>query len=355
MGISIISFTEQGIRLSVKAAGMLGGMEHALYTRCSAYFRGWQDSPVQWVDQRVGQWAGEQMEKRNALLFIGACGIAVRAIAPNITGKLRDSPVLVMDEKGQYVIPLLSGHVGGANELAMFLAEKMGASPVITTATDLNDAFAADIFAKKQGLFIENPDGIAKVSSKVLSGQMVSMSVQQGHMEEGGQLPRGVSLAGYPPAGEVDIVITSERRGFDARLLLRPREYVIGMGCRRGKEAEKIEALITESLKECGIFLSQVDKLASIDLKSSESGLLAWSRKEHVPFVTFTAEELNGVEGDFQGSDFVKAMTGVDNVCERAALMACGSGGRLVYGKHREDGMTIAIAKKKWSVKFDET
>lgn len=100
------------------------------------------------VRNSLSAWAGEQMAARHALIFIGACGIAVRAIAPWIMDKLHDSPVLVADEMGKYVIPLLSGHVGGANELAVRLAGALGAIPVITTATDLHDSFAVDIFAK---------------------------------------------------------------------------------------------------------------------------------------------------------------------------------------------------------------
>ncbi|MGN0326196.1 MAG: hypothetical protein ACI4DW_07780, partial [Lachnospiraceae bacterium] len=135
MKLSMISFTENGKLLSVNIAKLLDGTEYALYTKCHAFCQ--EEQTVRFVTQSIGEWAKEQFEERNALLFIGACGIAVRAIAPYITDKLHDSPVLVMDEKGQYVIPILSGHVGGANELAVTLAEKIGAKPVITTATDI--------------------------------------------------------------------------------------------------------------------------------------------------------------------------------------------------------------------------
>lgn len=105
------------------------------------------------------------------MIFIGACGIAVRAIASSVNNKLKDSPVIVIDELGQFVIPILSGHVGGANELAILLAALMNATPVITTATDINNKFAVDVFAKKCRLAIVNKDGIAGVSSKVLAGK----------------------------------------------------------------------------------------------------------------------------------------------------------------------------------------
>lgn len=353
MSMSIISFTDNGIQLSKKIAGEMGDEEIDIFTK----YTGPQDeqtfSSVHFVEERIGEWAGEQMKSGNTMLFIGACGIAVRAIAPCVANKLQDSPVLVMDEKGDYVIPILSGHFGGANEIAERIADRIGAVPVITTATDINGKFAVDLFAKRNGLYIVNRDGIAKVSSKVLSGKEITVSVEPGHMEEAGKRPKEIRMVTYPPGRFVDIVITAEQKAFEAAITLRPREYVVGMGCRKGKEREKIEALIQKSIESAGISESQLFALASIEQKKTEEGFLAWSRKTKIPFLTYTAEQLQDVEGDFRTSVFVYEKVGVDNVCERAALKACG-GGKLIYKKHAEDGMTIAIAKREWRVAFDE-
>ncbi|MGN0349308.1 MAG: cobalt-precorrin 5A hydrolase [Roseburia sp.] len=362
MKLCIISFTKNGMRLSEKVAEEIKRadvtipsqqIETALFTKCKECMETEKEG-ISFAEKSIGEWTKEQMKKRNALLFIGACGIAVRAIAPNIADKLHDSPVLVMDERGKYVIPILSGHIGGANELAVFIAKKTGAEPVITTATDINGAFAVDVFAKKNRLFVVNKDGIAKVSSKVLSGQTITLSIESGHYAKDCRLPKGIQLVEYPPMRQVDLVISSEKREFEAMLLLRPMEYVIGMGCKRGKPEEKIEGFIREHLEKFGILPDQVAGLASIDVKKDERGLLAWSRKEKIPFVTYTAEELSRVNGDFRRSDFVKEKVGVDNVCERAALKMCEPEGQLVYQKCAKDGMTIAIARREWSVNFDE-
>ena len=163
MKISIISFTENGAKLSEMVSEKLGEQETERFTKCT-YFSGTGES-VRKVDVPVVFWAGEQMAKGNGLIFIGACGIAVRAIAPHIVSKLSDSPVIVIDEKGDYVIPILSGHIGGANELACRIAECIGAVPVITTATDIRKKFAADLFAKKNGLFIENKEALSVKNS----------------------------------------------------------------------------------------------------------------------------------------------------------------------------------------------
>lgn len=352
MKLSIISFTENGILLSEKIAKLPHEAECAIYTKCGTYCK--EGRTVEFVTESIGEWAKEQFEERNALLFIGACGIAVRAIAPHIRDKLHDSPVLVMDENGQYVIPLLSGHVGGANELAVSIAEKIGAESVITTATDINNKFAIDLFAKKNGLTIVNKDGIAKVSSKILAGKSIAISIELGHLEKEIKLPKEIKLTEYPPVQRVDVVITSEDREFETAILLRPKEYVIGVGCRKEKEVEKIEDFIISNLQKAGISLVQLFGMASIDVKKDEPGFLGFSRKEKIPFITYTAEELMCVEGDFHKSEFVREKVGVDNVCERAAIKMCEPEGKLIYEKHAEDGMTIAIAKRDWRVSFDE-
>lgn len=354
MSLSVISFTENGIRLSEKIAKEWENEDIVLFTKCTVVENKDVLSRTQFVDVSIGDWAKGQMMDKNILLFIGACGIAVRAIAPCIINKLQDSPVLVMDERGEYVIPILSGHIGGANDIALNLAEKTGAIPVITTATDINNKFSVDLFAKKNGLYIVNKDGIAKVSSKVLAGKEIIMSIDEKYINDTLKKPEGIQIVSYPPTNFVDIVISSEEIDFDASILLKPREYIVGMGCRRGKELDKIETFIQKNIKEVGISKEQIFAIASIDRKKDEEGLIAWSRKAKVPFITYTAEQLQKVEGSFHSSEFVKENIGVDNVCERAALLACGQGGKLIYEKHAEDGMTIAITKREWRIAFDE-
>lgn len=353
MSISIISFTKRGMQLSEKISKTLDETV-SVFTKCSLIKEKDRTDFITYVEEGVGKWAQEQMEKKNVLLFIGACGIAVRAIAPYITDKLHDSPVLVMDEKGEYIIPILAGHMGGANEIAMQIALQFGAIPVITTATDLNHKFAVDLFAKRNGLHIVNKEGIAKVSSKVLAGKTITLSVEPGHIGEGSKIPEGIEIVSYPPECAVDILITTKEMENDDGLCLRPQEYIVGVGCRKEKEAEKIEHYIQKNLDAAGIPKEQVRALASIDRKKDEEGLLTWCRIARVPFWTYTAEELETVEGDFKASDFVKEQVGVDNVCERAALRACGKDGVLMLHKQAEDGMTIAIARREWRVEFDE-
>lgn len=352
MRLSIISFTEKGKRLSERVAKLLDKeLEIVLYIKYEAGMNGALPSDVLFVETSVGDWAKERMREQDALMFIGACGIAVRAAAPFLTDKLHDVPVLVMDEKGKYVIPILSGHMGGANDLANYIAEKTGAEPVITTATDIHKIFAVDLFAKKNSLHIANKDGIAKVSSKVLAGKEVTISIEAGHQIVGGE--SGIRLVPYPPVGFVDVVITSKEDTFDASLLLKAKEYVIGIGCKRGKNVKEIDKFISTTINELGISIMQISALSSISQKRDEQGILEWCRKKGIPFFTYTAEELQGVNGNFTESSFVRDQVGVDNVCERAAVKSCGEDGKLIVPKIAGNGMTIAIARREWKVCFD--
>lgn len=378
MKVSIISFTLKGIELSLKIKKAFSGETEedlCLYTKCShaekslterkLTGKNLAESGLSYVEQPLTEWTGEQMKKRRSLLFIGACGIAVRAIAPFLTDKLNDVPVLVMDEQGRFVIPVLAGHVGGANELAVSLAERMGSTPVITTATDLNHCFAVDLFARRNALHIVNKDGIAKVSSRILAGEEVTMAVEEGHFreEEAGILgekrlleeinvPEGIRLVSTESLA--DVLVAPASYGQGRLLTLRPKEYVIGIGCKRGKAAEQIDHFVHRVLKESGISMEQVAAFASIDRKKDEEGILWMSSHYGIPFVTYSAEELQQVEGTFHASEFVKSQVGVDNVCERAALRFSGPDGILITGKQAEDGITAAIVKRRWSVSFDE-
>lgn len=384
MKLAIISFTENGIKLSQTVAKRLSGRKVTLYTKCSRYTA--EDLKVQRVKESLQVWTAQRMAEGDALLFIGACGIAVRAIAPNLTDKLHDVPVLVMDEEGQYVIPILSGHVGGANELARELADLIDARPVITTATDVQKKFAVDLFAKRNHLEIMNKDGIAKVSAKALAGRQLTIAVraqniecyhpkfcevrEEDFTEAENQLLQEASmhkhdwevcgvepplrLVPYVKDQQIDIVVSETPDNKNALIWLRPKRYVVGMGCRKNKDTEELLDFYMKTLEKAMVEPGEVYALASIDKKRDEPGLLAISERMRIPFFTYTAEELNRVGVCVHSSEFVKAQVGVDNVCERAALAGCEANGTLIYEKQAFDGMTIAIAERNWSVILDE-
>lgn len=161
-------------------------------------------------------------------------------------------------------------------------------------------------------------------------------------------------LVPYVKNQQIDIVVSETPDNKNALIWLRPKRYVVGMGCRKNKDTEELLAFYQETLEQAMVEPGEVYALASIDKKKDEPGLLAISERMRIPFFTYTAEELNRVGACVHSSEFVKAQVGVDNVCERAALAGCEANGTLIYEKQAFDGMTIAIAERNWSVILDE-
>lgn len=326
----------------------------------------WEDGQVILrKEEPLSDWVEKAFGQRAPLLFIGATGIAVRAIAPYVQDKLTDSPVVVMDELGNYVIPILSGHVGGANDIAIKIARSIGAVPVITTATDINGVFAVDVFARRNQLRIMNREGIGKVSARLLSGQMVTMEVEGKSIEwlkEQIEQSRRTDMDRIVPVQRrerdefVDIWISKTAPlEHTVSIWLKPKEYILGIGCRRGKSRGELELFLQHVCKEHGIEWEDIAGFASIDRKKDESGIVALAQMYGIPFWVYSRERLLQVKGNFTSSSFVESQVGVDNVCERAALLAAGNQGQIICPKIAQNGMTVAIAKKKWGIRFDET
>lgn len=284
----------------------------------------------------VFQWA-------EVMIFVSSCGIAVRAIAPHVRDKTADPAVVAIDETARFVVSLLSGHIGGANRWASELAAHLEALPVVTTATDVNGRFAVDAWAAEQGLHLGSRVAAKAVSAAILEGPVPLRS----DFPLVGDLPPGVIPGERGPVG----ICVSWRQGgpFDVSLALSPKVVRLGIGCRRGTGREAIEAAVSSVLEDWDICPQAVKCVCSIDLKRDEPGLLDFCRERGWPAEFYAAGELAAVEGDFTHSDFVRAVTGVDNVCERAALLGAE---KLIVRKTARDGVTVAAAVEHWEVRF---
>ena len=263
------------------------------------------------------EWTGRVFHEASALIFVGACGIAVRAVAPFAASKLTDPAVIVIDEAGKFVIPILSGHVGGANDLARKIATFLHAQAVITTATDVNNLPAVDEWAVKHNYAIENPHAVKTVSGLLLEGATVGVAV---------------TCEDVPAP-------------FPVTLWLRPRVLVLGAGCNRGVSPEEFERCAENFLRGAGVSVLSLKAVASIDIKNDEPALVSFAEKHNVPFMTFTAGELQNVPGRFTASERVRHFTGTDNVCERACVLAAGEGAVLLRSKCVYNGITFALAR----------
>ena len=374
MNIQMIAFTEKGYRLAeqlrtrwITASDTLCSA-NAVDRDASRRAAGWQPPCIELhaktealpaisdprsLHEIVAEWFTKSAA--DAIIFVGATGIAVRAIAPFICGKAVDPAVLVIDEAGRYVISLLSGHLGGANALARTAASLIEAEPIITTATDAESAFAVDTFAKENGFLLTDLRKAKEVSAKVLRGEKLRI-YSDIPMERLVQRParHEAELVSAQDIDRADIVISyrthilkpAEKSSQAIGLRLIAKRVHVGLGARKGVTQAEVAAAVATCLEDADIDPRAVVALASIDLKKQEAGILAYSYESGVPFVTYTAEELRTVEGAFAGSSFVQSVTGVANVCERAAAYAAGRSGHAEVLVHKtiHGNVTTAVA-----------
>lgn len=347
--IRVISFTSEGhrrnefLREKLEQAGF-SWVGYRKGTAPGGSMLSWVDSLYDWVEEGWGT---------DTYLFIGAAGIAVRSIAPFVKDKFTDSPVLVMDEKGGYIIPLLSSHLGGAGEAARMISDLTGAIPVVTTATDLNWKFAVDLFAKENGIKISDRGLAKEISARILQGGTVGFYSDfpvQGKVPEELLVKKEYEELKETVPGIAVLEKKPEKVMRDV-LYLYPKILSVGIGCRRGVKKEKIEQKIRSVLERRGWEIDQIGVLASIDRKADEDGILEFASDYRIPFRTYTAGELNTVEQVTSSSDFVKNITGTDNVCERAALLA-GQFGKLIDKKEKFEDLTLAVVQMHYEITF---
>lgn len=290
----------------------------------------------------------------DALICIMATGIVVRALAPVLQGKEHDPAVLVLDETGRFVISLLSGHLGGANAFARDVAERIGAVPVITTATDVRGQLAWDEAARLQGLVVEPVSRLRTFNSLLLEKKPIALVDREemiaGDYANETQIVRAATFAAADAAPVAGRVYVTERLIPDlaARgdlLLLRPRLLAIGIGCNRGTAADEIEAAVRTVLDRAWLSPLAIGAVASIAEKADEAGLLAFCAKAGQTLQTFTAAELNGVAVPSPASQHARAAVGANGVCEPAALLAAGRGS-LIIPKQKLGNVTVAVARR---------
>ena len=348
MNAIIFSFTRNGAKISLKLQKYLDscGFKTELFTTLQYKDI---DPAFKEIVPSLQEMCKDAFSRCRLLIFIGATGIAIRSIAPYIRSKTSDPAVISIDEQGKFVIPLLSGHIGGANSLAAGIAVFLKAIPVITTATDVNGLFAVDEWAARHNMSIFNMDAAKTFASYLVDCKRVGVKSDFPIKEP---LPKGLVPAEEGPVG-VAISLQKTVQPFVETVVLRPRILHLGIGCRKGTSVDKIEEIVIQELTKLKVTLSVVKGIASIDVKKDEQGLLTFAEEYALPIHFYSAEELDAVEGVFTPSAFVAQTVGVDNVCERAAVLDSG-GGKLMLRKTGRNGVTLAIAAEDYVVDFNE-
>lgn len=288
----------------------------------------------------------ELFSEMDALIFVGACGIAVRAISPWVRSKETDPAVIVTDERGLNVISLLSGHIGGANALTRRIAEAIGGVPIITTATDINHRFAVDEWAARHGVEMDSMLSAKRFAAEILRHDLPLKS----DFPVEGALPSGLYFGDNACSLFISYRSTAPS---DTILQLIPRILHLGIGCKRGTSAQRIQDVVFRVLKAQNLRWEAIKAVASIDVKRDEVGLLEFCDIQNRPVEFYSAEELNRVPGEFAKSEFVLGTVGVNNVCERAAMRSAGQGAQSIVKKTCADGVTVAVAQEAWSVCFE--
>lgn len=372
--VSIISFTRYGAGLSLRLKDIciVNNCVVNVYTAKSDISC---DGIVN-ITCTLKEWTGIHFKEDDIIIFTGACGIAVRSIAPFVESKCSDPAVIVIDDMGVNVISLLSGHLGRANEWTRIIAAGINANPVITTSSDIHKKIAIDLFAAQNNLYIDNMEIAKKIQAAVIEGKNIMVYCDA---EIKGNIPGNFYINKVPAgsvcnnidnngihansihANSIHAIVISPFTSFkkqgilnskdNALLHLVPKVITIGTGCRKSKTYNEVNSFIREALKSADISVHAISDIATIDIKKNETGILQLAEKNKWQLSFYSAAQLNTVTDSTSFSGFVQEVTGTGNVCERAALFPQGEK-KLILKKQAGNGITVAAAIKKWSVDF---
>lgn len=334
--LAVISITPNGNRLAQRVAKLRACDCYTGEKLLQPGFISFGDGFAPCVERLFGQY--------DALLFICATGIAVRTIAPLLVSKLADPAVLVMDEQGKHVISLLSGHVGGANQLTIELAELLDADPVITTATDVNQVAALDMIAKAiDADIIDYRNSVKAINQMLVSGKRVGLYQRDAQAND----VRGFILVDdLQRLPELDALVwigmNDALPEFNFPVVqVVPRRIVAGIGCRRNTECEAIYQLLLQQLKDNRLHPLSLRAIGSVDIKHDEQGLNQLAKRLNVPFQLYSVQQLAPHQHHFPESEFVKKTLGIGSVSQPVAWLM--SRGCLCGDTLKQQGITITL------------
>lgn len=283
----------------------------------------------------------EQMDnvfnRYKEIVFICAIGIAVRLCAPYLVHKSIDPAIVVVDDLGRFSISLVSGHLGGANDLALRLSEILECQAVITTASEGRNIEAIDMFAKNNGLYIESMEAAKQITVMMLEGKKMKLD---------SELKLKLHYQNLSDSEYNGIVFVSSKLNLTCDkpyCILRPKNINVGIGCRKGKHRDEILKAMEEVFTLNDLSLNSIKTIATVDVKSDEEGIIEACKKLGCTMTIFTREEISKVQNLFAASDFVESNIGITSVCEPCAYLA---GGEIIVSKTAMNGITIAVTKE---------
>lgn len=286
------------------------------------------------------------VKEYDGLIFISATGIAVRFMNPYIINKTLDPAVVVVDDGGNFSISLLSGHIGGANRLAQWVGDIIGAIPVITTASDNRGIESIDLFAMKNNYHMEDMEAVKDITAMMVNKNKIGFYSELKEIIKYDNLKILDNFQDIDHSIQGVIIVSSQKRidiPYEKHCRLIPKNINIGIGCRRGIEGKRIIEAIENILTQLNLSSKGIKAIGTIEVKKDEIGIIEACNHFNCPLKIFTLEEIKKVEDNFPKSQFVKKTIGVYSVSEPSAYLL---GGKILTGKIKIDGITISVAKE---------
>ncbi|MTI65212.1 MAG: cobalt-precorrin 5A hydrolase [Firmicutes bacterium] len=300
------------------------------------------DKTVKSINGSLKEFVGRIFFKYDTLIFIMATGIVVRVIGEYLESKTKDPAILVMDEKGDFVISLLSGHLGKANEKALFLSDKINATPVITTASDVKKTIAVDTLAMKLNCLIDDMTKAKDITSLIVNEEPVGLISD---IKVNTKLAKNIYLDKFNKKDVLGIIyITNKNKMIEYKnyVKLIPKNIVVGIGCKKGKKSKDIIKAIYMALEKLNLNKKAIKSITTVDVKINEIGIIKAARYFNAELKIIDREKIKKIENKFKTSEFVKKSIGVGAVCEPCGFITSNKG-KCLLEKKAYDGITLSV------------
>ena len=339
--IAVLCVTKNGKELGLKIKNFISKVDlYYVKKECIP-----SDDKVIYINKRLKVFVADIFNKYDYIIFIMATGIVVRTIAPLVVNKFSDPAILVSDEKGRNIISLLSGHMGGANEMTLYLSNLLISNPVITTSTDVNNKSSLDMVAKGLNAYIDNfRENVLKINSMIVNNEDVGLYIDGDYKVD----DRGFINCTKNQIENMNqaVIITNKKNlGIENTNIIKvvPRDLVIGVGCKRHTDSVHMINSLKELFDKENIDINAVKEIGSIDIKKDEEAIINLSKYLDVPFRVFTVDEISKVDYLYDKSEWVKQNVGVYSVAEPVAHLL--SDGNLIIKKHKYNGITFSVGR----------
>lgn len=348
--IAILSITNNGRELALRIKEIMKDVDVFFIKKDTDY----KNDEVIVVNQGLKEFISQIFDKYDYLVFIMATGIVVRTIAPLIISKFSDPAILVMDEKGNNIISLLSGHMGGANEMTLYMSDLINSHPVITTATDVNKKSSLDMIAKKLNGHIDDfRDNVLKINSMLVNNEEVHLYIDGNYKinhqgftlyDEKTDLDKVRNLVIVTNKKDINKILNKNIENLNEKIIkVTPKDIVIGVGCKKNTNSDHMKNSLIKFLAEYNIDINAVKEIGSIEIKKDEKAIIDLAKFLDVKFKTFSVEEISKVDYLYEKSDWVKKNVGVYSVSDPVAHLL--SEGRVIINKQKYDGITFSIGR----------